>query len=166
MHCRSSKPYSLFLLLSPLLIVIMIIRFYLPGSKPSAVSNILQHVDHPGAPGISQCSHNSAFSDNRFPSNGSVCCCRSNTNASTDTKAGFLTKKPLCCLLKDDNSSDVFFCAAASCEDRDGKHISEQDTDGNSCLEDLKSETHHVCNCSKLVYLFFSSCYTKFPFCF
>lgn len=148
----------------------MIIRFCLPGPKPSAVSNISHHVDHPGSPGISQCSHNSAISDNIIPSNGSVCCCRSssstasahftqrnNINASADTKAGFLTKTPSCCLLKDSSSSDVFFCAVASCEDRDrdGKR-SEQDTDGNS-FKYLKNETQHVCNCSKLVYLFFSS---------
>lgn len=151
----------------------------LPGPKPSAVANISPHVVHPGASAISPCSHYSDFSDNIFPSQGSVCCCRSNSstayahfthgnnvNASADTKAGFLTKKPLCCFLKDGNTSDVFFCTVASCEDGVGKPLSEQKIDGNSFVC-LKSETQHVCNCSKSIHtFFFQFIYTFFPFCF
>lgn len=155
------------------LLLLWSFRFCLPGPKPSAVANISHRVVHPGAPAIPQCSHDSDFSDNIFPSQGSVCCCRSNSstayahfthgnnvNASADTKAGFLTKKPLCCLLKDGNTSDVFFCAVASCEDGVGKPLSEQKIAGNSFVC-LKSETQHVCNCSKTIqFLFFPSWYT------
>ncbi|XP_075868423.1 uncharacterized protein LOC142877757 isoform X2 [Nelusetta ayraudi] len=127
------------------------IHLRLEGPKPSAVANISHRVVHPGAPAIPQCSHDSDFSDNIFPSQGSVCCCRSNSstayahfthgnnvNASADTKAGFLTKKPLCCLLKDGNTSDVFFCAVASCEDGVGKPLSEQKIAGSTDKWDVK----------------------------
>lgn len=114
------------------------------GLKSSTVANISPHEVHPGASAILQCSHNSDLSDNRFLSQLSVCCNRSssrsfhshfttgnNINASADTEAGFLTKKPLCCSLKDGKTSDVFFCTVSSCEDGVGEHVSEQDIDGN-----------------------------------
>lgn len=111
------------------------------GPKSSTVANISPRLVHPGA---SEILPDSNFSDNNFLSQLSVCCNRSssssfyshfttgiNANTSADTKAGFLIKKPLCCLLKDGNISEVFFCTVASCEDGVGEHAPEQDIGGN-----------------------------------
>lgn len=117
------------------------------GLKSSTVANIPPHVVRPGASAILPCSHDSDFSGNVSFGQHNKCCCRSSfisaqapfnagniVSTSADTEAGFLTKKPLCCSLKDANTSDVFFCTVASCEDGVGEHVSEQDIDGDIVL--------------------------------
>lgn len=91
----------------------------------------------PGATAISQFPNNSDFSESLFLSQ---CCCISTSVSlplttgnivctSAETKAGFLAKKPSCCLLKGSNASNEFSCTVALCED--GVGVSEQHTDGN-----------------------------------
>lgn len=114
-----------------------------PELKPGTVANAAPHLVQPGATAISQCVHNPNFSNNTFPGQRNVCCCRSsssvapvhfpngnNSDASADTEAGFLPKQPLCCLFQNGSTSNGFSCTVTLCEDGGGKPVSEQDTDG------------------------------------